>query len=126
VARPCRDFGCDDCFRSDGARSRLTARDSPHGDTGKPRQQPHHSAARRHDSGHHGCLVHWCFYLRVESARSPDWLLVRKLTPMDLLANLALGFSVVLTPENLLFCLIGCFVGTAIGVLPGVGPVATI
>ncbi len=45
---------------------------------------------------------------------------------MDLFTNLALGFSVAFTPINLLYCFIGCVLGTAIGVLPGVGPVATI
>ena len=45
---------------------------------------------------------------------------------MDLIANLALGFSVALTPSNILFCLIGTLVGTLIGVLPGIGPIATI
>ncbi|MFL5212547.1 MAG: tripartite tricarboxylate transporter permease, partial [Microvirga sp.] len=45
---------------------------------------------------------------------------------MDLLANLWLGFSVAVTPTNLLFCLIGALVGTLIGVLPGIGPLATI
>src|SRR5512135_376821 len=45
---------------------------------------------------------------------------------MDLLANLSLGFSVALTPTNLLYAFIGCFLGTLIGVLPGIGPVATI
>jgi TctA family transporter len=45
---------------------------------------------------------------------------------MDVLTNLALGFGVVLTPTNLLVALIGCVVGTAVGVLPGLGPTATI
>jgi putative tricarboxylic transport membrane protein len=45
---------------------------------------------------------------------------------LDLVGNLALGFSTALTPSNLLLCFIGCFVGTLIGVLPGVGPIATI
>src|SRR5512143_1090777 len=45
---------------------------------------------------------------------------------MDLLANLSLGFSVALTPINLLYAFMGCFLGTLIGVLPGIGPVATI
>ncbi len=45
---------------------------------------------------------------------------------MDLLSNLALGFSVAFTPINLLYAFIGCFLGTLIGVLPGIGPVATI
>lgn len=45
---------------------------------------------------------------------------------MDVLANLFLGLSVAVTPTNLLWCLIGVFLGTAIGVLPGLGPSATI
>src|SRR5712671_4650872 len=45
---------------------------------------------------------------------------------MELLHNLALGFSVAGTPINLGFALIGCLVGTLIGVLPGIGPVATV
>lgn len=45
---------------------------------------------------------------------------------MELINHLILGFGVVLTWENLLFCFVGCFLGTAIGVLPGVGPLATI
>ena len=45
---------------------------------------------------------------------------------MDLLANLAIGFGVALTPVNLLYALIGVMLGTLIGVLPGIGPVATI
>ena len=45
---------------------------------------------------------------------------------MDVFTQLALGFSVALTPQNLLYCLIGSLLGTLIGVLPGVGPVATI
>lgn len=40
--------------------------------------------------------------------------------------NLGIGLSVALSFQNLGFCLLGVFVGTAIGVLPGIGPVATI
>ena len=40
--------------------------------------------------------------------------------------NILLGIETALTPTNLLFCLIGCILGTAIGVLPGIGPTATI
>jgi putative tricarboxylic transport membrane protein len=36
------------------------------------------------------------------------------------------GFSVVLEPTNLLYCLIGVVVGMLVGVLPGLGPAATI
>ena len=45
---------------------------------------------------------------------------------MDLFSNLALGFSVALTLKNLLYCFIGALFGTLIGVLPGIGPLATI
>jgi len=44
----------------------------------------------------------------------------------DALLNLALGFQVAVTPENLLLCLTGAAIGTLIGVLPGLGPTATI
>lgn len=40
---------------------------------------------------------------------------------MNLLDNVAQGFSVALQPENLLFCLIGVMLGTFIGMLPGLG-----
>ena len=45
---------------------------------------------------------------------------------MDLLSNLSLGFSVAFSLVNLGYCFLGVFVGTAIGVLPGVGPLVTI
>jgi putative tricarboxylic transport membrane protein len=45
---------------------------------------------------------------------------------MDQLSGILLGFSAVLTGPNLLYCFLGVFLGTAIGVLPGLGPAATI
>lgn len=45
---------------------------------------------------------------------------------MDILAHLLLGFETAVTPVNLMYCLAGVFLGTLIGVLPGLGPVATI
>jgi TctA family transporter len=45
---------------------------------------------------------------------------------MDLLNNLALGFGVAFTVQNLLYAFGGALLGTLIGVLPGLGPVATI
>jgi TctA family transporter len=36
----------------------------------------------------------------------------------DLLQHLLLGFSVALTPQNLMYCFLGVFLGTLIGVLP--------
>jgi putative tricarboxylic transport membrane protein len=44
---------------------------------------------------------------------------------MDVLENLGLGFATAMTPTNLLFALIGVALGTAVGVLPGIGPTAT-
>ncbi|MPR10103.1 tripartite tricarboxylate transporter permease [Microvirga tunisiensis] len=44
----------------------------------------------------------------------------------DLISNLSLGFSVALGLQNLGLAFLGCLVGTLIGVLPGVGAVATI
>jgi putative tricarboxylic transport membrane protein len=45
---------------------------------------------------------------------------------MDLINNLSLGFGVAFTFQNLIYAFIGCLLGTLIGVLPGIGPVATI
>ena len=45
---------------------------------------------------------------------------------MDLFSNLALGFSTAFTLTNLAYCLGGVFLGTLVGVLPGIGAVATI
>jgi TctA family transporter len=45
---------------------------------------------------------------------------------MDLLNNLFLGLSVAVSLQNLAYAFVGCMVGTLIGVLPGIGPVATI
>jgi putative tricarboxylic transport membrane protein len=45
---------------------------------------------------------------------------------MDILANLATGFATALSPPNLLYCFLGVLLGTLVGVLPGLGPVATI
>jgi len=45
---------------------------------------------------------------------------------MELFANLGIGFDAALTLSNLLYCLIGVTLGTVVGVLPGLGPIATI
>lgn len=44
---------------------------------------------------------------------------------MDIINNLLLGFSVAGEPMNIFYCFIGALLGTIIGVLPGLGPVAT-
>ena len=44
----------------------------------------------------------------------------------DTLHNLYLGFSVALTPSVLFYAFAGCVIGTLVGVLPGVGPLAGI
>ena len=41
---------------------------------------------------------------------------------METLANLYLGFGVALTPYTLFLAVVGCFLGTVIGALPGLGP----
>ncbi|WP_420997001.1 tripartite tricarboxylate transporter permease [Cupriavidus sp. 30B13] len=45
---------------------------------------------------------------------------------MDTLNLLMHGFAVAITPINLMWALVGCFLGTAIGVLPGIGPALTV
>ena len=45
---------------------------------------------------------------------------------MDVLGHLALGLSVALTLNNILYCFAGALLGTFIGVLPGIGPAATL
>ena len=45
---------------------------------------------------------------------------------MDALVPLAHGMAVALQPSNLLYALIGVFLGTAVGVLPGIGPALTV
>ncbi|WP_454684581.1 tripartite tricarboxylate transporter permease [Ancylobacter moscoviensis] len=45
---------------------------------------------------------------------------------MEIFDNLALGFSVAVTFQNIFYCFIGVLLGTLIGVLPGLGPVPTI
>jgi TctA family transporter len=45
---------------------------------------------------------------------------------MEILHNLAFGFEHALTLQNLMFCATGCVLGTLVGLLPGLGPLATI
>ena len=44
----------------------------------------------------------------------------------ELLTNLAAGFAMAGTPVNLMWAFVGCALGTAIGVLPGLGPAVTV
>src|SRR6186713_3534341 len=44
----------------------------------------------------------------------------------DLISNLWLGMGIAATPTNIMLCMIGATVGTLIGVLPGIGSLATI
>ncbi|MCZ8321065.1 MAG: tripartite tricarboxylate transporter permease [Novosphingobium sp.] len=43
---------------------------------------------------------------------------------MDLLGQLGSGFLIALSPENLFYCFAGVLIGTLVGVLPGIGPIA--
>jgi putative tricarboxylic transport membrane protein len=45
---------------------------------------------------------------------------------MEVIDNLVFGFSQALTAQNLLLCATGCVIGMLVGVLPGLGPLATI
>ena len=44
----------------------------------------------------------------------------------DFLANLSIGFANALTVVNIGYCFLGVLIGTLVGVLPGLGPVATL
>ena len=41
---------------------------------------------------------------------------------MDILSNLMMGFGIALSPYTLLLAIVGCFIGTIVGALPGLGP----
>jgi len=43
-----------------------------------------------------------------------------------IISNLGLGFEQALSLTNLFYCFVGVFLGTVVGVLPGLGPIATI
>ncbi len=45
---------------------------------------------------------------------------------MDIWNNLMMGFATAGTPINLLWALVGCTIGTAVGVLPGIGPATAV
>lgn len=45
---------------------------------------------------------------------------------MELIQHLSLGFGAAFTSVNLMYAFVGCLLGTLIGVLPGIGPVATV
>jgi putative tricarboxylic transport membrane protein len=45
---------------------------------------------------------------------------------MDIFASLLQGFAVAISPVNLLWALVGCVLGTAVGVLPGIGPAVAV
>jgi putative tricarboxylic transport membrane protein len=47
-------------------------------------------------------------------------------TMLESVTSLAYGFNIALQPQNLFYCFIGVTMGTLVGVLPGIGPTATI
>src|SRR5437660_5356942 len=44
---------------------------------------------------------------------------------LDMRSSVVMGFGVALTWQNIALCFLGCVIGTAIGVLPGIGPLTT-
>src|SRR4051795_13276181 len=45
---------------------------------------------------------------------------------MEIFSGLLQGFAVALEPANLFWCFVGVVLGTVVGVMPGLGPPATI
>jgi putative tricarboxylic transport membrane protein len=45
---------------------------------------------------------------------------------MDIFGNIVMGFQTTFQPINLFYCFVGCLIGTAIGVLPGIGPTGAV
>ena len=45
---------------------------------------------------------------------------------MDIFSSLLGGFATAITPINLLWAFVGCVLGTAVGVLPGIGPATAV
>ena len=72
------------------------------------------------------CVLIFVLALQLRLPLFGPWLRSRLGAQMELLDNLALGLGTALQPENVLYCLIGVVLGTAVGVLPGIGPTATI
>ena len=61
------------------------------------------------------------------TAQRTAWILRRsKEDSMDFVSHVYLSFQVALEPMNLLLCFLGCLMGTFVGVLPGLGPAASI
>ena len=68
------------------------------------------------------CLREWAW-----SSTACPWALVcAVILANEVFDHLTSGFSAALSPSNLLYCFIGVFLGTLIGVLPGLGPLPTI
>ena len=45
---------------------------------------------------------------------------------MDVLGALLQGFATAISPINLVWAFVGCVLGTAVGVLPGIGPAVAV
>jgi len=45
---------------------------------------------------------------------------------MEFFGNILMGFQTTFHPINLFYCFLGCLIGTAIGVLPGIGPTGAV
>src|SRR6266478_3522991 len=95
---------------------------------GVPRVPP--PRRRAQGIGLFGPAVHRVRRRRLSPLRhvSPGPAATRAARPLmaETLQNLGLGFSIALSPPILLYAFVGCAVGTLVGVLPGVGPLAGI
>ena len=87
------------------------------------RAEEHLAGARRQHLRHRSALL--AFQHAAEIAAPADAVLV--LTAVEsTLDSLLLGFSVAFRPDVLLYAFLGCVVGTLVGMLPGIGPLAGI
>src|SRR3954462_4139976 len=77
---------------------------------------PTAAAARGARGGRHGGGVLSHLFARARRAAAL----------MDIAAGLLHGFAVALQPANVLWCFVGVFLGTIVGIMPGLGPPATI
>src|SRR5690606_20849188 len=88
--------------------------------------RPDEPCRRNHHDGGSHTLLRTRLRCRARAAVSAAGPLDHGSLTMDLLQSLALGLGTALSPENFALCFAGALLGTLIGVLPGLGPTATV